>query len=200
MPIPTEQQLDAAQQLYQVMRGWSTAYELLHGYCEHYPDNANRFITLNKVMLINKMYSTRILAEGHLAQQIADHDAELQPLLAGDDAGAVQIIALCGIRREFSFATKFAHLHNPTGFPIWDSRAQATLEVHEMVPAAGGTLAERYERFRGRVREIIDAYAGLTFHQVDQYLWLKGQKLPGAPMNQEVTWASGLYPRIWARL
>lgn len=88
---------------------------------------------------------------------------------------------------ETSFASKYAHFHDPTAFPIYDSHA-----VNALKRVTGWQLRPGYanwcktlEEWRTSTPELRDA----ELKDLDRFLWLYGMKLAGGagrPFNAEV--------------
>ena len=135
--------------------------------------------------LINQLYLTRIIAEDYLAQRITSHESELQRRLKKGEAEAVQIIALCGRKKVRSFASKYARFHNPAAFPIRDSYVDLALKHLGLKCPKEETIAEDYENFRIALKDISDRLGGASFDEIDQYLWLRGQKVAAEKGKKE---------------
>ena len=178
MPL-NHSNFQAAQQLADRMSSWGVAYSLIRNCCVQNPVNTDRFIVLLKVRLINKLYSTSIRAEYQVACEIARRGQELDADLQQGSSNAIQLIAECGRgnRRERSFASKFAHFHQPTRFAIRDRYVNRALDALHLppTPPPGANIAQDYLAFHDKVKAIAEEWH-LEITQVDQYLWLRGAK------------------------
>ena len=99
---------------------------------EEYPDHKNAGAVDTKVKLLNLFYSTGIQATNMMTAHILsikDIDARLK---AGDKSLVAEIAALelsnGDVRFNYSFATKYCAMHQPTKYPIYDSIVADTFE------------------------------------------------------------------------
>jgi len=173
----------------------------------------NHFVVETKVQLINRLYNTNIYAWRRVAENIVEHAAILESDLARGRANAIRTLAQCGIHgRVASFATKFAHFHNPDAFTMWDDRVQravVNLRERELIgwnwKPRGSDLAATYQAFRNQIMAICEHFRAIggvsvSFKTVDVYLWLKGVRLHPRHASAEVRWASETLPALWATL
>ena len=142
------------------------------------------------------------------------HAATLESDLAQRSSNAIKTLAQCGIHgRVASFASKFAHFHDPKGFPMWDKYVERALGnlrepgFHGWKWTAPGTdLAATYEDFRNQIRAICKHFrilgsVNVSFKSVDAYLYLKGQQdLPTNKFSAELRWACEQFPRLWGAI
>ncbi len=148
---------------------------------EHFPQNIEPHHVLLKVLVLNKLYSTRIrdIEVERMAGHIAD--LHLDPLLAHGSPGAVDLITNCGkLRKHFSFATKFCSWHNPTVYPIYDSRVDECLWSYKKQAQFANFYRKdfkSYEKFLAVVTAFRNFYGheSLTFRQLDKFLWRMGE-------------------------
>jgi hypothetical protein len=95
-----------------------------------YPTNDDEAHVLLKVVALNRLYSTNILAVRDVARLIYEHRQEVDGALKGDPPSPeavdqivkVTIRAACKQRKLWTFATKYCSWHRPESYPIWDSR------------------------------------------------------------------------------
>jgi hypothetical protein len=95
-----------------------------------YPTNDDEAHVLLKVVALNRLYSTNILAVWDVARVIYEHRQEVDGALkadppspeAVDQIAYVTILATGKQRKNWSFATKYCSWHRPESYPIWDSR------------------------------------------------------------------------------
>ena len=154
-----------------------------------YPANDNSSHVLLKVVALNSLYSTRILAVLKLAAHICEQGAKLDTALAAGLPEAVDSVACVNIGgREFtfySFATKYCNWHKPDLYPIYDSRVDKYLwflkrrdvflsdsfNAHEDLWSYP-TFCKVMTAFRNEF-----GLGSFTFKQIDKYLWSQGQSI-----------------------
>ena len=93
-----------------------------------FPHNTQTSHVLLKVLVLNKLYNTRVLDID--VEPIARHIVTLNidPLLDQGDLAGVGLIYNCpGLKMYYSFATKFCSWHNPAAYPIYDRNADECL-------------------------------------------------------------------------
>jgi hypothetical protein len=149
-----------------------------------YPTNTYLPGVLLKVVALNRLYSTQILAVMDVARHIHHHAAAIDAGLATGSADVVELIGLVTIeadgkkRYNYSFATKYSSWHNPTRYPIWDSRAEHYLwamqkQEHFAADFAANKDLWTYEKFR-EIVEAFQRFYGLksfSFKSIDKLLW-----------------------------
>jgi len=164
--------IEAAKQLYERLDGWKLADEVISSYFQDHPDNTKEHSVVTKVVLVNSLYFAGIREP----LRMAGHILELHGLDAQLEAGEVEAVERIAKddRYYVSFASKYAHFHNQTAFPIFDSFAVAAMaQLQEW-----GLSFPNYTRFF----EIIKAFreqaelASVPWEDFDKYLWLYGQK------------------------
>jgi hypothetical protein len=152
-----------------------------------YPHNSDLSRVLLKVVALNRLYSTQILAVMDVAQHIHRNAQDIDSALAAGSPQIVDKIARVTIgvsgkeRRNLSFATKYCSWHNPESYPIWDSRVDKYLwalqKQDHFAPffKANADLWD-YPKFR----EVIIAFRNFyglgssTFKETDKFLWSEG--------------------------
>lgn len=156
--------------------------ELFH----QFPKNANLSHVLLKVVALDHLYTTRILASIDVAMNIQARDIDAA-LAAGspeiiDEIAKVKIKGK--IRNNYSFATKYCSWHNPTAYPIWDSRVDAylwRLQKHAQFATDFNKNEDlwSYGKFRGIVNQLRDRYGlgSFSFKQIDKFLYTEGELL-----------------------
>src|SRR6185437_7151119 len=96
-----------------------------------YPANDNPSHVLLKVVALNSLYTTRILAVLKLASHIAAQGAALDAALSSGSTDAVDVIARVSNGDKdftfYSFASKYCNWHRPNLYPIYDSRIDKCL-------------------------------------------------------------------------
>lgn len=99
-----------------------------------YPTNDDEAHVLLKVVALNRLYSTHILAVEDVARLIYEHRQEVDGALKADPPSpeAVDKIVELTFRRMgkhfWVFATKYCSWHRPESYPIWDSRVLLYLQ------------------------------------------------------------------------
>ena len=101
---------------------------------EHFPRNTDASHVLVKVLVLNKLYSTRVLDND--IESLARHVTGLgiDPLL---ERGALEAVYTCPpLKMYYSFATKFCSWHNPNAYPIYafDDYGEETTERKFIFP------------------------------------------------------------------
>lgn len=117
---------------YNKLPSYSIQEDILQRLVKKYPDHKNAGAVDTKVKLLNLFYSTGIQATNLMAAHILlikDIDARLK---AGDKSLVAEIATLKlsngDVRFNYSFATKYCALHQPTKYPIYDSIVADTFE------------------------------------------------------------------------
>jgi hypothetical protein len=150
---------------------------------EHFPRNAEVSHVLLKVIALNKLYSTRI--DDVDIDPFARHIAALGIDEAIDQGSptAVELIFVCpGLRKYYSFATKFCSWHNSTAYPIYDHYVDECLWTYkkqdQFFEFHRQDLYE-YDKFVRIVSIFRDHYglASFSFRQIDKFLWRTGERL-----------------------
>jgi hypothetical protein len=152
-----------------------------------YPGNDNASHVLLKVVALNSLYSTRILAVLKLANHIAEQGAQIDAALAAGSAEAVEVIAGAGqIDLTFySFATKYCNWHNPGAYPIYDSRVDKYLwGLKKQGLFSSEKLAERGDMWSyPAFCEVMTAFrndfglGAFSFKEIDKFLWSQGEAI-----------------------
>ena len=173
MILPGLRNIEAAKQLDEKLGDWKLANEVISSYFEAHPENTNEHSVITKVVLVNSLYFANIREPLGMARHILGlHGLDAQ--LEAGEVEAVERIAKDD-RYYVSFASKYAHFHNKTAFPMYDSF---------VVDAVGRRLQERGLSFRSYTKffETIKAFreqaglASVSWEDFDKYLWLYGQK------------------------
>jgi hypothetical protein len=152
-----------------------------------FPRNTIKSQILLKVAAINQLYSTQIYA----VRAVADHIAGLNidALLDSGSIPLVDLIARVNVgeskeRNNLSFASKYCSWHRQDSYPIYDSRAEKCLWAYRQ--QFGLSFARKdlweYGSFVSAVKEFQNSFElqGLTFKQIDKFLYLQGTFLMGA--------------------
>jgi hypothetical protein len=154
-----------------------------------YPANDNPSHILLKVVALNSLYSTRILAVLKLAHYIADLGARLDAALAAGAQEAVTLIAPAGNGDSdltfYTFATKYCNWHQPNFYPIYDSRVDKYLWA---LKKQGNFKCEafsdrqdlhQYPQFCAVMKAFREQFGlgSFSFKQIDEFLWSQGEAI-----------------------
>jgi hypothetical protein len=155
-----------------------------------FPQNTNPAHVLIKVVALNRLYSTNILAVETVAQHVATI-RNLDQLLHEGSPEALDLISQVkigdAIRFFFSFASKYCNWHNPTAYPILDENVDVCLWTYKNESGFAkyrrndfyeGPMAAR----RGSFFKVISAFRkhyleSVTPKQLDKFLWKQGKLL-----------------------
>lgn len=152
-----------------------------------YPANTNPSHILLKVVALNSLYSTRILAVLKLAHHIADLGANLDAALAAGSPEAIATIARAGHDDSdlsfYSFATKYCNWHRPNLYPIYDSRAEKYLwalkrqGIFNCEALSSRDDLHSYPQFCVVMTAFREQFGlgSFTFKQIDELLWSQGE-------------------------
>jgi hypothetical protein len=149
-----------------------------------WPTNENLAAVHLKVVALNSMYSTQIYDTYSVSKRI--HEQNIDDALRSGDLTLVERMAPVSIRGKdrfnLSFASKYCSWHMPDMFAIFDSyvvdalwyfrRKYAFLSFHRKD-------LRSYEVFMGALDAFSDTFGlrGLSRKQLDQYLWVVGERL-----------------------
>jgi len=156
-----------------------------------FPRNDNNAHILLKVVAVNSLYYTQILAVHDVARHIYEHGKDIDSALSAgspeivDTIAAVTIAATGKERRNYSFASKYCSWPKPELYPIWDSRVRAYLIWLRQRPSGSFLVKnpdnwEHYREFLEMVTKLREVYglgAGLGFKQIDKFLYAEGEKV-----------------------
>ena len=157
-----------------------------------YPHNTQPAQVLLKVTALNTLYSTHIPlysarvptifdVTDHLVNLRIDSDLRLgSPELVARIA-KIQVSNKAG-RYYYSFATKYCNWHNPTSYPIFDSRVVQYLwhlRSHNCLGKFRQSDLWDYPKLRGIVEEFQEknGLRNFTFKEIDKFLYLQGGAL-----------------------
>jgi len=152
-----------------------------------FPVNTDPSHVLLKVVVLNRLYSTQILAVHAVADHIYQIGREIDDELAAGSLEIVKKIATVKIgekeRVNFSFASKFCNWHRQEIYPIYDSHVDKYLwgllkQVSYTDPIFTHDSLWNYPEFV-KVMESFRKHYGLdlfTFKQVDKFIWLQGEQ------------------------
>lgn len=163
-----------------------------------YPANVDPSRVLLKVVALNSLYSTRILAVLKLAHHIADQGPALDAALSAGSPNAVDAIArVSNGDRDFtfySFATKYCNWHQPNLYPIYDSRVDKYLwflKKEGLFQSQAFSQHEdlySYPQFCLAMTAFREQFGlgSFTFKQIDKFLWSQGESIWAAEQAQEI--------------
>lgn len=177
-PKLNEEQIAAAGTLHATLKQWQLTDKVLGRLRIAFPGFGAEE-SLLKVVAVNALYGTNVLALGRAASHV-------QKVLAAADiseAGPELIESLANIpttptgrpRRYVSFASKFAHFFiSPERFPIYDSYAERMLMLH-LGSSAIRDSGRPYKAFMENLRTLMRDYdVKCSYRELDRYLWLAG--------------------------
>lgn len=150
---------------------------------EQFPENNEVSHVLLKVLVLNKLYNTRVndVDVQGLAKHIADLGVD-EPIKQGDTAIVERIYTCEGLRMYYSFATKFCSWHNPDSYPIYDSYAEECLWAYRKQQGFAAFKRQDcgvYNRYKAVVNTFRRHYGldDFTFKEIDKFLWQTGERL-----------------------
>lgn len=174
-----EEQIGAAGTLHSALKQWQLTDSALGRLRMALPGFGPEECLL-KVVAVNALYGTNVLALGRAASHVEE-------VLASADVGARAgelVESLANIpttptgqpRRYISFASKFAHFFiSPERFPIYDSYAERMLRLH-LGASALRDPGRPYQAFIENLRALMREYdVKSSYRELDRYLWLAGQ-------------------------
>jgi hypothetical protein len=157
---------------------------------QQYPDNTDLRHVLLKVVAINSLYHTHILALDAVARHIHANSKEIDAALAAGSLDVVDKIAKVEVQKKiysfFSFATKFCSWHKPDRYPIYDSRVDKYLwdleKQNSFAPAFFHPYLWDYPKFHSIMVTFRDFHGlgSFTFKEIDKFLYLQGEPNPVA--------------------
>ena len=150
-----------------------------------YPTNTDTSHVLLKVVALNRLYSTQILAVHAVADHIYQNHQAIDDGLASGALEIVDKVARVKIgekdRSNLSFASKYCNWHRPEIYPIYDSRVDKyLLGLQKQVRFSDSEFSHEslrnypafvkvMESFRKRYK--LDSF---PFKQIDKFIWLHG--------------------------
>lgn len=146
------------------------------------PSNTNFEDVLLKVVVLNDLYRTSILATYTVAEHI--FSLNIDALLQAGDAQAVHLIAPVQIRgkvrNNYSFASKYCSWHNSHSYPIFDSYVEEALWYYQKQDGFSQFKKQdlkNYAQFKQVVSDFQVYYGLKTFaiKDIDKYLWQIGK-------------------------
>jgi len=175
----TLRQIEAAGHLYSHLQQWRLSEAALDALAERLSGFSDEVVLL-KVVAVNGLYGTNVLALSRMAAHIKEVIADTNVPVAGPEL--VERIAVLrnqnggSTKRHHSFASKFAHFFiDPERFPIMDSYAVSMLKVHLGAEHCHQNAGTPYIAFLENLKTL-RRLAGLevTNRELDRYLWIAG--------------------------
>ncbi len=155
----------------------------------HYPANDNPSHVLLKVVALNALYSTRILAVLKVARHIHELGAKLDEALRAGSPEAVDWIANVTIDEKnlyyYSFASKYCNWHRPDLYPSYELRVERYLwflKKREIFHSNALNTREdlwSYPTFCKVMNAFRDEFSlgAFNFKQIDKFLWSQAEAM-----------------------
>ena len=150
-----------------------------------FPENTRMEHILFKVLGLNSLYTTGIIAVRPVAKHILSLNIDAK--LAAGDATLVNEIARTPmgngkIRRNYSFASKYCSWHAPEAYPLFDSVVEKLIMAYQRIDRFADFVWQvelsDYLKFKRTIEVFRETY-GLTefsFKELDKFLWLYGKE------------------------
>lgn len=150
-----------------------------------YPHNTDPSHVLLKATTLDRLYSTKVPDIQALAKHILTC-RDLDSLVDKGDALAVERITVGeGLRKNYSFATKYCSWHKPEGYPIFDSNVDeclwAYMQQDGFCSYRDGDLRD-YKKFLQVLEAFRQCYdlKKCSHKELDKFLYLKGREIRAA--------------------
>lgn len=148
-----------------------------------FPENTRLEDVLLKVVALNDLYRTGILATYQVAEHIVQLDID-PPIWAGAEEAVARIahVRLGGkVRNNYSFATKYCSWHKPDDYPIYDSFVDQMLWGYRKQDAFTAFQRQalwNYREFKRVLTRFREHYGLSAFspRDIDKFLWLAGKE------------------------
>jgi hypothetical protein len=146
-----------------------------------YMRNAVESEVMEKVNILNRLYSTRLYSITSMTDQILSIESFDAALDAGS-ADAAESILVCNSRSTFSFASKYCSWHNHNAYPLYDRFVDECLWHYQSLDHFAENRRssfESYEKFRQVVSSFRDHYelGSFTFKDLDKFLTRRGAEI-----------------------
>ena len=150
---------------------------------------------LLKVVALNALYGTGILAVHQVAQHICN--SNIDSMLVAGNPDVVEKVAIVQIgskfRNNYSFASKYCSWHNSDAYPIYDSYVANILWAYSKQDTKNAFdsfyryEAWSYRRFKEIILKFQSHYnlSDFSLKDIDKYLWLTGKEI--FPRNTSAT-------------
>ncbi len=182
----TQQQLDAANQMWSELPGWQSYDDALALAAETYPSNIDPTAVLIKAALLDRLYATNVYELPEAVDRIVEVFG-WTPALSGYEV----VVALSEVKRRHlvSFASKYAHFFYEKHLPLTDSYAIYALTRHFRVPKARiEDWTRDYRLYCQKIGELKRfSQITATARETDHYLWLAGNWITYRQQSSEAT-------------
>lgn len=145
------------------------------------PKNDNIQDIILKCSVLNNFYSTNIFGIYDVAKDIKGIK-DLDALMSEGEASAVDKIANCGSRINYSFATKYCSHHYPKKYAIYDSYVAQALQYfrdRDKFADFKNDDLRNYSKFLKVILKFQEYYhikEEFSLKEMDQYLWQFGKR------------------------
>jgi len=184
LPIPTSRLVSEAVSRFDIDPRYGASGRALSRVFSHHPNNDVLEDVLIKVVLLNGLYNTNVLAITDMALHI--QGLRIDPELARASPDLIDKIATLEIRgksrRHYSFATKYCSWHRPAEYPIYDSLVERLLWAyrtqHPFAEFARPDLQD-YSSYMAILTKF-RAYFKLeevSFKELDKFLWFTSKDM-----------------------
>ena len=190
----TKNQLANVAELFEEIPNSQIIDKTINNAISKYRNNNNQSNVYIKVVLINVLYKTAIINTPKLANHIFNKCKEIDKKLKKGDISVIDDIRhghKIGTNGEskkerdfYSFATKYAHFHNPKAFPICDNRVIRLLaQANRQLLFYDSKFSQKGLRDYQKYKSVIDSLAerlcisGWGYKKIDQGLWLWARNL-----------------------
>ena len=189
LPVPTEDLVKSY--IYQFDQSQVVVERALSKLFGLFPENTASEDVLLKVVALNDLYRTGILATYKVAEHIVG--LNIDPLLKARQPDVVDLIAHVRlgskIRNNYSFATKYCAWHNSTEYPIFDSFVGQMLWSYRKQDKFSSFRRQdlwKYSQFKQVMADFREHYGLSTFDlkDIDKFLWLAGKAYYPASWQQ----------------
>jgi len=172
---PSNHQLNAASQIYQLVYGWEKMDKVLYDLCIQYPENSDPDAVFLKVILVDSLYRCNLrMNKLKITEMLVDQNLDI----INDDRFKVidQIAELKPGHKRLAwvFASKYCHFHVPEKYPIIDSKAKKSIK--SFFRKTKWDYYNTYSNFVNDLDQIIDGMnEKVSYKEMDIYLYLLGE-------------------------
>ncbi|MBA7469479.1 hypothetical protein ES707_04750 [subsurface metagenome] len=176
MLLPDIENVKIAYEIYQEQKEWVLAEKIVTSFFANNKSNKDESSIFLKVKLLNSLYNTNVFAIRKMARHIlhlnADNDLK---------SGKIEIVEKIAnlklekdkSKRFISFASKYCHFHEPHKYAIYDKFALRALI--EIIGSPNKKMGRDYRTYFEAIKDLKNNLQGVSFVQIDRYLWLYGQ-------------------------
>ena len=182
LPIPTEALVRSSVEKFD--NDEATTESTISKLFKLFPRNISLGDVLLKVIVLNNLYSTGIIATDKVAEHIVSQNIDVR--LKKGDPKVVNLISYVRLgnktRNNYSFATKYCSWHNKSQYPIYDSIVDRMLWGYRKQDNFCAFRREDlwdYEKFKEIILKFRKHYAltAFEFKDIDKFLWIVGKRL-----------------------